>query len=250
MKPIGDNLAANQADLFIADLHLCPSRPHITQVFLKFLNSTARQARALYLLGDVFEYWAGDDDMAYHQAVVDGLRNLADAGVAVYLMHGNRDFLIGEAFCAAAGLSLLPDPHLVELHGIRTLISHGDTLCSDDLDYQAFRLKVRDKNWQADFLNQPLAERKAQIATMRARSEQEKSHKTSQIMDINPQSLNRLLQAYHYPERVIHGHTHRPMQHDVMCDGHAIKRWVLSDWYEQGSYLRCDASGCQYHPID
>jgi UDP-2,3-diacylglucosamine hydrolase len=250
MNQIGDQYAANQADLFISDLHLCASRPHITHVFLNFLNSTARQARALYLLGDVFEYWAGDDDLASHQAAVDGLRDLADSGVAVYLMHGNRDFLIGQGFCAAANLKLLPDPCVIDLHGVRTLISHGDALCSDDIDYQAFRLTVRDKNWQTAFLQRSLSDRKEQIAAMRARSEQEKSHKASDIMDVNPQALNRLLRAHGYPERVIHGHTHRPMRHDLSLDGHAITRWVLADWYEQGSYLTSDASGCHYRRID
>ena len=249
MNQTGDPYAADQADLFISDLHLCASRPYITQAFLKFLKSTAKQARALYLLGDVFEYWAGDDDLASHQAVVDGLRGLADSGVAVYLMHGNRDFLIGHAFCAAANLKLLPDPCVIEVHGVRTLICHGDTLCSDDLDYQAFRLKVRDKNWQTAFLQRSLTDRKEQIAAMRARSEQEKSHKASDIMDINPQTLNQHLRANDYPERVIHGHTHRPMQHNLSLDGHAITRWVLADWYEQGSYLTIDASGCHYRPI-
>jgi UDP-2,3-diacylglucosamine hydrolase len=249
MNQTGDPYAADQADLFISDLHLCASRPHITQDFLKFLKSTAKQARALYLLGDVFEYWAGDDDLPSHQAVVDGLRDLADAGVAVYLMHGNRDFLIGQAFCVAAKLKLLPDPCVIDLHGVRTLISHGDALCSDDLDYQAFRLKVRDKNWQTAFLQRSLTDRKEQIAAMRAHSEQEKSHKASDIMDINPQTLSELLRAHDYPERVIHGHTHRPMKHDLSLDGHAITRWVLADWYEQGSYLTSDASGCQYCTI-
>ncbi len=249
MNNTGDTSAANKADLFISDLHLCASRPHITLAFLNFLNSTARHARALYVLGDLFEYWAGDDDMASQQTVIAGLRDLANSGVRLYLLHGNRDFLFGPEFCAAANITLLADPSLVMVHGVRTLISHGDALCSDDVDYQAFRLKVRDKDWQKEFLLQPLADRKSQINAMRARSEQEKSHKPSQIMDINPQSLEQLLQAHDYPARFIHGHTHRPKQHDLILDGHTMKRWVLGDWYEQGSYLCCDASGCHYRPI-
>ncbi len=249
LNKIGDDTGVSKADLFISDLHLCQDRPHITQAFLAFLKSTATQARALYILGDLFEYWAGDDDMASHQPIVEGLRQLADGGVKLYLMHGNRDFLIGHEFCTAAGLTLLADPCLINLHGQTTLISHGDALCSDDVDYQAFRLQVREKKWQNDFLQQPLATRKAQITSMRARSEQEKSHKASAIMDVNPLALKQLLQEQHYPKLFIHGHTHRPQRQELSLDGHAITRWVLGDWYEQGGYLSCDALGCKSHTL-
>ena len=250
MNHIGDTSAASKADLFISDLHLCASRPHITLAFLNFLSSTAKHARALYILGDLFEYWAGDDDISSHKAVINGLSDLANSGVQLYLMHGNRDFLLGPAFFAAAKITLLADPSLVVLHGVHTLISHGDALCSDDVDYQAFRLKVRNEDWQNAFLQQALADRKTQIDAMRARSAQEKSHKSSQIMDINPQSLAQLLQVHDYPARFIHGHTHRPKQHDLVLQGHTIERWVLGDWYEQGSYLSCEPSGCHYRPIN
>ncbi|HEX5538342.1 MAG TPA: UDP-2,3-diacylglucosamine diphosphatase, partial [Methylophilaceae bacterium] len=166
--------------LFISDLHLCASRPAITQQFIEFLQTTAPQAQALFILGDLFEYWAGDDDLhdEHHQYIIAALRALADHGTAVYFMHGNRDFLLGEDFAAASGIILLPDPIVINLYGKRVLLSHGDALCTDDIDYQAFRQQVREPAWQQQFMQLPLAARKAQIESLRLRSEQEKSHKT------------------------------------------------------------------------
>ncbi len=233
--------------LFISDLHLCASRPHITTAFLSFLQNTAIQAHALYILGDLFEYWAGDDDIddAFHQQVIVGFRALADAGVKIYLMHGNRDFLIAQGFCTATKIKLINDPALIDLHGKKTLLSHGDDLCTDDITYQTFRRQVRDKAWQTEFLSLPLPSRKKQIEAIRAHSEQAKSHKSAQIMDVNADAVQALLQTYHYPESLIHGHTHRPNQHQIQLNGHSITRWVLGDWYEQGSYLVCDKQGCR-----
>ncbi len=233
--------------LFISDLHLCASRPHITTAFLSFLQTTATSASSLFILGDLFEYWAGDDDIedAFHQQVVAAFRTLADTGVQIFLMHGNRDFLINQGFCTAAKITLLNDPTLINLHGQRTILSHGDDLCTDDVAYQSFRYQVRDKDWQTEFLKLPLPMRKQQIEAIRTRSEQEKSQKSAQIMDVNADAVNALLQAYHYPELLIHGHTHRPNQHQIELDGHHITRWVLGDWYEQGSYLICDQQGCR-----
>lgn len=229
--------------LFISDLHLCSSRPAITSQFLAFLHTIAPQAEALYILGDFFEYWAGDDDLAQHATIIAALRQLADQGTRIYFMHGNRDFLIGEDFSAAAGLQLLPDPTLLTLYGRRVLLSHGDALCTDDVAYQAFRQQVRTSAWQQQFLQQDLSVRKAQIEALRQRSEQEKSTKQQTIMDVNAEAVAQLLRDYDYPELLIHGHTHRPDSHQLQVDGHDSVRWVLGDWYEQGSCLRMDAQG-------
>lgn len=245
-NPSSPKVTSSDTYLFISDLHLCASRPHITNAFLVFLQSTAIKAKALYILGDLFEYWAGDDDIddAFHQQIITAFRALANTGVQLFLMHGNRDFLISQDFCAAAKITLLNDPTLVVIHGEKALLSHGDDLCTDDVAYQNFRHQVRDKNWQKEFLSQSLEMRKQQIEAIRTHSEQEKSQKSAQIMDVNLDAVNALLQAYHYPQLLIHGHTHRPNQHKIQLDGHNTTRWVLGDWYEQGSYLSCDQYGC------
>ena len=238
--------------LFISDLHLCSSRPVITQQFLTFLQTEAVQAQALYILGDLFEYWAGDDDVddAHHQAIIAGLHRLAASGTNIFFMHGNRDFLLGQVFADATGIQLLHDPTIIDLHGKRALLSHGDVLCTDDVDYQAFRRLVRASAWQAAFLATPLTARKTQIEILRQRSELEKSYKSESIMDVNPDAVNQLIKDYDYPELLIHGHTHRPALHQLKVDGHACQRWVLGDWYEQGSCLRCNATGCSSHVLD
>ena len=237
---------SNCSALFISDLHLCASRPNITDAFLKFLQKTAVRAKALYILGDLFEYWAGDDDIddPFHQIIIQAFKQLAQSGVTIYLMHGNRDFLIANRFCLAANITLLEDPTLIDLYGKKILLSHGDDLCTDDTAYQEFRALVRDQQWQDNFLSQPLASRKNQIETIRARSEQEKSIKNLQIMDVNQEAVLELLRKYQ-PDIFIHGHTHRPNQHLVNIGNKAITRWVLGDWYEQGSYLAIDETG--YH---
>ncbi len=249
MKNLGDTSDASLlgCSLFISDLHLCASRPHITTAFLDFLKNTASQSSALYILGDLFEYWAGDDDIQdiHLQPIISALRRLANAGVKLYFMHGNRDFLISAGFCEAAGVTLLQDPSLIKLHGKTALLSHGDDLCTDDVEYQKFRLQVRDAKWKQQFLKLPLQARKDQIEAIRARSEHEKSQKSMQIMDVSQATINDLLKTYDYPQLLIHGHTHRPNQHQIQLDGHNITRWVLGDWYEQGSYMRCDRFSCK-----
>jgi UDP-2,3-diacylglucosamine hydrolase len=232
--------------LFISDLHLCPTRPHVTQLFLHFMENTATGAEALYVLGDLFEYWAGDDNLAdpFNRNIANAFSRLAAHGTAIYLMHGNRDFLMGEAFAQATHLTLLADPSLIKLYGTQTLLTHGDTLCTDDTDYQAFRVKVRNPAWQAEFLAQPLVQRKATIEELRRKSEAEKQLKPSAIMDVNANAVNALLERYSYPARLIHGHTHRPAQHTLQLDGKACERWVLPAWEGNGGYLRCDDAGC------
>jgi UDP-2,3-diacylglucosamine hydrolase len=232
--------------LFISDLHLSADHPEILSAFTEFLSTTAPQAEALYILGDLFEYWAGDDDLEdpFNLQVVSALAKLNAGGTALYLMYGNRDFLMGEALAAACGAKLLPDPTLISVHGIPTLLMHGDTLCTDDTNYMAFRAQVRTPGWQANFLAQPLARRKAQIEQLRAQSKQAQSLKAAEIMDVNAESVINTLREHNYP-RLIHGHTHRPARHEHEVDRHRCERWVLPDWYEQGGYLHCDASGCQ-----
>jgi UDP-2,3-diacylglucosamine hydrolase len=234
------------ATLFISDLHLCPSRPRIGRLFLDFLSGPARQSEALYILGDLFEYWAGDDDLddPFNAEICAGLHALASSGIPPFFMAGNRDFLAGEAFALAAGLTLLPDPTPVEVAGTTTLLMHGDTLCTDDAAYQAFRAEVRSPEWRQAFLALPLAQRKAQIEAMRRDSEAQKRIKPTDIMDVNPGAALQAL-TLHRCKRLIHGHTHRPAHHRIEAGDHTCERWVLPDWYEKGGYLACDAEDCQ-----
>lgn len=236
--------------IFISDLHLSPDRARINEIFFRFLSGPAARAEALYILGDLFEYWAGDDDDdPFNCTVLTGLRGLADGGVALYLMHGNRDFLLGNKAAAACRAALLPDPTLIELYGTPTLLMHGDTLCTDDLRYLEFRTQVRNPAWQQQFLAQQLAARKELIAGVRSKSNEEKKLKADAIMDATEAGVAAALREHGYP-RLIHGHTHRPALHHPLIDGRRCERWVLSDWYESGSYLRCDSQGCQSIALD
>jgi UDP-2,3-diacylglucosamine hydrolase len=231
--------------LFISDLHLSPQRPAIAEQFFRFLENDAVRADALYILGDLFEYWIGDDDTdsAFNAGVIGGLRRFADSGTPLLLMHGNRDFLMGDEFAAACGATLIIDPTLTDFYGTRTLLMHGDTLCTDDTEYQKFRASVRNPAAQSQFLAQPLATRREQALRLRAGSEAAKQQKREAIMDVNVDAVTAALSAHGYP-RLIHGHTHRPARHVHVVDGHECERWVLADWYQRGSYLRCDESGC------
>ncbi|MBM3350678.1 MAG: UDP-2,3-diacylglucosamine diphosphatase [Betaproteobacteria bacterium] len=233
--------------LFISDLHLCASRPAITHTFLKFLSHEARHVDAIFILGDLFEYWAGDDDIEdeFHKSIIQAFQTLSQNNTKIFFMHGNRDFLITDTFCDKAKITLLQDPTLIEVHQTKILLSHGDTLCTDDTDYQTFRKQVRNQQWQSEFLNLPLAVRKQHIAAIRRRSESDKSKKSSQIMDVNAEAIHLLLKAYDHPALLIHGHTHRPAQHTMILDGHQTTRWVLGDWYEQGSYLSLSKTGLE-----
>jgi UDP-2,3-diacylglucosamine hydrolase len=231
--------------IFVSDLHLCPARLAINSTFFNFLRHAAARAQALYILGDLFEYWAGDDDDdPFNRSVSAALRELTDRSVSLYLMHGNRDFLIGDRFASACRAKLLPDPTLISLYGAPTLLMHGDTLCSDDFDYQAFRTKVRNPAYQRQFLAQPLLSRKQIIAGLRAENAEEKQFKSDAIMDVTTATVEAVLRSHGYP-RLIHGHTHRPALHQHVIDGHHCERWVLADWYARGSYLHCDATGCR-----
>jgi UDP-2,3-diacylglucosamine hydrolase len=231
---------------FFSDLHLCTSRPEINRLFFEFLRGPARQAESLYILGDLFEYWAGDDDLAdpFNRSVVEALAECSRAGPVLRVMHGNRDFLLGEAFAEACNARLIGDPQRLDLFGTPTLLMHGDTLCTDDIDYQRFRAQVRAPAWQKTFLALPLEQRKRQIEAVRQTSESEKTRKAPEIMDVNPGAVEATFRAHGYP-RLIHGHTHRPARHEHRVDGRICERWVLPDWYESGGVLVCDEKGCR-----
>ncbi|HEU0153969.1 MAG TPA: UDP-2,3-diacylglucosamine diphosphatase [Arenimonas sp.] len=229
--------------LFVSDLHLDAARPAITRLFLDFLAGEARQAEALYVLGDLFEAWVGDDDPGEPGAsVCAAMKALADSGVPVFLMRGNRDFLYGPAMAARCGATLLPDPCVVDLHGVPTLLMHGDLLCTDDLAYQAFRRQVRDPAWQATFLAQPLAARQAFAAQARAASQQHQQGVSEAITDVAAAAVEDVM-TRHGVTRLVHGHTHRPAIHALDVAGRPAQRIVLGDWYDQGSVLRLDGDG-------
>jgi UDP-2,3-diacylglucosamine hydrolase len=236
------------AALFVSDLHLSPDAPATVARFLTFLAGTARTAGSLTILGDLFDYWAGDDDLedAFNACVVGALREVAAVGVTISFMTGNRDLLISDGFAAAAGLTLLPDPCVRDVAGIKTLLTHGDALCTDDVDYQRFRSMVHDPGWQTAFLARPLAERKAEIVALRQRSEGEKKIKPLAVMDVNADSVCATLRQYG-AQALIHGHTHRQGIHTHHVDGQSCQRWVLSDWHaDQGGALACTADGWKF----
>jgi UDP-2,3-diacylglucosamine hydrolase len=237
------------ATLFISDLHLDASRPHITQLFVEFVRDEASQATALYILGDLFEAWIGDDatDETADQ-VAAALATLHTHGVPCFFIHGNRDFLLGDAYARRAHMTLLPDPSVVEIEGERTLLMHGDTLCTDDAPYQAFRMQSRNANWQRAFLARPVAERQAFAAQARAESQRYTRTVGDAITDVNQAEVRSALHA-HGVRRMIHGHTHRPAIHAVECGDAPAERVVLGDWYEQGSLLRCDDGSTTLHAL-
>jgi UDP-2,3-diacylglucosamine hydrolase len=224
--------------LFVSDLHLTESRPQANETFFSFLETQAREAGALYILGDLFEYWIGDDDLAdpFNAIVAGALNNLSRAGVRLYVMQGNRDFLMGPAFCAATGALLLPDPTVHAIGGQETLLMHGDTLCTDDVDYQAWRRTARSSAWQDPFLAKPLAERRREIEALREKSREVIQAKPAGIMDVNETAVREAFHR-HGVSRLVHGHTHRPGRHALQVDGKACERWVLPDWYGSGGYL-------------
>jgi UDP-2,3-diacylglucosamine hydrolase len=230
------------AALFISDLHLSEERAAANERFIGFLEGKARSADALYILGDFFEYWIGDDDLeAPFNAVIAGLlRGLTRQGVPVYLMHGNRDFLVGEGFCRATGGTLLADPSVVEVQGERTLLAHGDTLCTDDHDYQSWRRVARSQEWQREFLAKPREVRRRMILGLREKSKAVVEAKPAEIMDVNDAAVTQALRE-HGVQRLVHGHTHRPGRHEHRVDGRDCERWVLPDWYGPGGYLELGA---------
>jgi UDP-2,3-diacylglucosamine hydrolase len=232
------------SSLFISDLHLSEERPEANEAFFSFIEEKASRAASLYILGDLFEYWIGDDDLdSPFNAVVAGfLRNLSRGGVALHVMHGNRDFLMGARFCEATGARLLGDPSALAVAGEKTALLHGDTLCTDDEDYQAWRLVARSSRWQAEFLAKPLAERRHVIMGLREKSREVVSAKPAEIMDVNDAAVRNAFGELGV-RRMVHGHTHRAARHSLEVGGIACERWVLPDWYGRGGYLEIEDGG-------
>jgi len=231
--------------LFISDLHLSADHADSMAAFRRFISELAPHAERLYILGDLFEYWAGDDDSddPFHAEVIGLLRGLSASQTHVFILHGNRDLLMGAALAAACHATLIAEPTRIDLYGTPTLLSHGDTLCSDDVEYQKFRAHVHSPEFQNSFLAQPLSARKTYIEHIRNHSRQEKQQKSMEIMDVNGDAVAAMLRDYHYPQ-LIHGHTHRPNRHEHSVDGKPCVRWVLGDWGVEGNALRCNANGC------
>lgn len=226
------------ATLFIADLHLCTEEPAITAGFLRLLAGEARQADALYILGDLFEAWIGDDDpLPLHRQIAAAIKAVVDAGVPCFFIHGNRDFLLGKRFARESGMILLPQEKVLTLYGRRILIMHGDTLCTDDHGYQAFRAKVHQRWLQTLFLALPLFIRKRVAAKMRAGSKAANSSKSLAIMDVNQDAVVAGMEK-HQVQWLIHGHTHRPDVHTLTANGQPAFRVVLGAWHSEGSMVK------------
>lgn len=237
--------------LFISDLHLSPRSPGATRLFRAFLADRVHSASALYILGDLFETWIGDDDRdeAFNAGIVAALRAATDAGLPISLQHGNRDFLLGSDFAAASGVTLLQDPYILSTAEWQFVLSHGDALCTDDAAYMAFRRQVRDPRWKEDFLAKPLSERRAIAAHLRQQSEAGKQEKAAYLMDLNPGETDDFLRHHGYAT-FIHGHTHRPANHDHIVDGIHVERWVLADWREdRGECLVWDGRNLRRDPV-
>ncbi len=223
--------------LFISDLHLAPERPDIIQLFIQFMQHQAAQAESLYILGDLVEYWLGDDDTAEGlNEVFDAMKQQSDKGLKLYLMHGNRDFLMGETLAQRVGCQLIHEPYIAELNNTPVLLMHGDILCTDDLRYQELRLMLRNPAWQEDFLSRPLDERQQMAMALRKQSQQEIQDKDADIMDVNTAAVNNAF-IENNVSLMIHGHTHRPAIHTLDINSKPVKRIVLGDWYSQGSVL-------------
>jgi UDP-2,3-diacylglucosamine hydrolase len=236
--------------LFISDLHLHANRPAGIEQFLTFIRTEALEASSLYILGDLFEAWIGDDDNdPTHGPIIAALAELKRQNVPCYFMHGNRDFLIGRQFAAATGCRLLEEWHVADIAGRRVLLTHGDLLCTDDTPYLQLRAMVRDPAWQREFLAKPLHERRAIADSLRERSQTETAAKPAEIMDVNDTAVAAALRA-HGAALLLHGHTHRPSVHEILVDGQPATRIVLGAWYEQGSVVRWDESGFRLEALE
>lgn len=237
------------ARLFVSDLHLDASAPEATEQFLEFLHEHALGSEALYILGDLFESWIGDDETQPDKLrACAGIRSVTSSGVPCFVLHGNRDFLIGPRFCELTGARLLPDPVVAELNGERVLVTHGDALCVDDHPYQELRTIVRDPSWQRNFLKLPLIDRDRLAGQARAGSRAHTARTTAYVMDVNEQAVENAFRSTQ-TRRMIHGHTHRPGVHDTLVDGEPAQRIVLGAWYEQGSYLVQDGGSYELRTL-
>jgi len=229
---------------FVADLHLTDERPVATGRFFRFLQEELAGADALYILGDLFDAWVGDDhDTQVAHDTARQLKSLVEAGTPVYFMHGNRDFMLAARYAAQCGMTLLADPARIDLYGVPTLLMHGDTLCTDDTAYQTFRRRMRHPLTLALLRRLPLALRHRLARQARAGSEAAKAGKPAEIMDVNAEDVVRVLRAQQVG-RLIHGHTHRPARHVHAVGGQDCERWVVPDWYARWGYVACDAAGC------
>ena len=229
--------------LFISDLHLEANRPEIADQFLRFLETEALHAERLYILGDLFESWVGDDDPIEQYAWIKlALRKLTRRDVPVFFMHGNRDFMIGEVFAEETGVTVIEDPSIIEIYGNSVLLSHGDAYCTDDVEYQGMREMSRNPEWQAMMLGKSLEERLLFAAQARATSKASSSSIKEDITDVNTDAIDEALRAAGV-YIMVHGHTHRPAVHDFVVDGQPARRIVLGDWYDQGSVIRWDENG-------
>jgi UDP-2,3-diacylglucosamine hydrolase len=238
------------AALFISDLHIDASCPAITRQFLSFLATEARDAEALYILGDLFESWIGDDAADTAQsAAIAGINSLTAQGVPCFVMHGNRDFLLAQQFCRMSGAELLPDPLIVTLYGEPVLVMHGDALCTDDRAYQRLRATVREADWQRQFLALSIASRRALAGAARVGSQAHTAALEYAITDVNADSVAMALRNAG-TATLLHGHTHRPAIHALQVDGRPCTRIVLGDWYDQGSVLRWDRNGPELVSLD
>ncbi|QLC72523.1 UDP-2,3-diacylglucosamine diphosphatase [Pseudomonas sp. LPB0260] len=235
--------------LLISDLHLEEERPDISRAFLHFLQTRATQAEALYILGDFFEVWIGDDAISpFQRSIAQALRQLSDGGTRIYLMHGNRDFLLGQAFCREAGCTLLSDPSLVELAGEQVLLMHGDSLCTQDEAYMRMRRWLRNPLSLFILRHLPLATRHKLARKLRKESRSQTAMKANDIVDVTPAEVQRVMAAQGV-RTLIHGHTHRPAEHELQVEGQAARRIVLGDWDRQGWALQIDARGWQLAPF-
>ena len=229
--------------LFISDLHLEAGRPEIGVQFLDFLSGEAKDADTLYILGDLFEVWLGDDDPnPYYAGMKAAIRELVDSGIPVFFMHGNRDFMIGDEFATETGVTILQDPELIDLHGEKVLLSHGDALCTDDIEYQRFRAMTRNPEWQAMMLAKTIQERIAHALEARQGSVEHGKSLDDEITDVNQGAVEALIRK-HGVDILLHGHTHRPAIHDIRLGDRTATRIVLGDWFEQGSVVRWNADG-------
>lgn len=233
------------ATLFISDLHLSQERPAITELFIRFLQQQAQSAEALYILGDLFEVWLGDDMiLPDYQDAISSLKTLTDSGVPVYIMYGNRDFLMREQFEVLTGATLIHEPCVIEMNKQPTLLLHGDTLCTDDTRYQKLRSMVRNPQWQDEVLAKTPQERLELARQLRDTSKVETAEKDNTIMDVNQKAVEQAMRD-NQVLKLIHGHTHRPGFHNFRLDNQDAERIVLGDWYESGNYLCCDERGCE-----
>lgn len=238
------------ATIFISDLHLEPEHPELNDFFFRFLRQRAKGAEALYILGDFFEVWVGDDEqLPLHEQVAFALKELGSQGTNVFLMTGNRDFLMGLAFADRCGSTLISEPHVITLYDRRTLLMHGDSLCTSDREYQKFRTMSRNPLWQSMMLNRPLADRQLMARQLRQISQAKNQGKPEKIMDVTPEEVTRVMQQADAIQ-FIHGHTHRPASHEVALEGSQGWRFVLGDWQKSTVYALADSTGVQLIRLD